>query len=77
MAGHKATDRSIQFPILQRLAFFNHAGVAPISGPAAAALRRYADQAEQQDDDEAQGAVHGWCSSSRRSSRSGYWDKRR
>ncbi len=48
MAGHKATDRSIQFPILKRLAFFNHAGVAPISGPAAAALRRYADQAEQQ-----------------------------
>jgi selenocysteine lyase/cysteine desulfurase len=33
------------FPILRRLAFFNHAGVAPISGPAAAAIRDYADQA--------------------------------
>src|SRR5690606_2755265 len=30
----------------RRMAFFNHAGVAPISGPAADALRSYARQAE-------------------------------
>jgi len=34
------------FPILRHLVFFNHAGVAPISGPAAEAIRRYAEQAE-------------------------------
>lgn len=39
-------DFSGQFPILERMAFFNHAGVAPISGPAAAALRQYAVQSE-------------------------------
>ena len=33
------------FPILDELAFFNHAGVAPICGPAADALRNFADQA--------------------------------
>jgi selenocysteine lyase/cysteine desulfurase len=33
------------FPILRKLDFFNHAGVAPISGPAAAAVARYAEQA--------------------------------
>lgn len=39
-------DFSQHFPILGEMDFFNHAGVAPISGPAAAALRRYAQQAE-------------------------------
>ncbi len=39
-------DYSAEFPIVGRLAFFNHAGVAPISGRAAAALRGYAEQAE-------------------------------
>ncbi len=39
-------DYSDQFPILRKRVFFNHAGVAPISGPAAAAIRAYADQAE-------------------------------
>ena len=33
------------FPILSELDFFNHAGVAPISGPAARALEAYAEQA--------------------------------
>ena len=37
-----------QFPILAQMVFFNHAGVAPISGPAAAALQRYADLAQRQ-----------------------------
>ena len=31
---------------MEHLDFFNHAGVAPLCGPAAAALRRFADQAE-------------------------------
>ncbi len=39
-------DFSDTFPILQEMVFLNHAGVAPISRPAAAALRRFADQAE-------------------------------
>jgi len=39
-------DFSRHFPVLQRMDFFNHAGVAPISGPAAAALRAYTEQAE-------------------------------
>ena len=39
-------DFSTQFPILQRMVFLNHAGVAPISGAAAQAMRRYVDQAE-------------------------------
>ncbi len=38
-------DWSDRFPILNQIAFFDHAGVAPISAPAAAALRAYADQA--------------------------------
>ncbi len=38
-------DLSAQFPILREMAFFNHAGVAPISGPAAEALRQYTQQA--------------------------------
>ena len=33
------------FPILDEMVFLNHAGVAPISGVAAAAIREYADQA--------------------------------
>ena len=33
------------FPILDELDFFNHAGVAPLSGPAAATIREYATQA--------------------------------
>ncbi|MEO1237443.1 MAG: aminotransferase class V-fold PLP-dependent enzyme [Planctomycetota bacterium] len=35
------------FPVLRKLDFFNHAGVAPISGPAAAALEEYARQASE------------------------------
>ncbi|MBI1336858.1 MAG: aminotransferase class V-fold PLP-dependent enzyme [Phycisphaera sp.] len=35
------------FPILGKLDFFNHAGVAPISGPAARAMRLYAQQASE------------------------------
>lgn len=34
------------FPILRKMDFFNHAGVGPISGPAAKAIRDYAQQAE-------------------------------
>jgi len=34
-----------EFPILEELTFLNHAGVAPISGRAADALRWYAEQA--------------------------------
>lgn len=34
-----------RFPVLSEMDFFNHAGVAPISGPAADALRAYAEQA--------------------------------
>ncbi len=39
-------DYSDTFPILQEMVFLNHAGVAPISGPAADALRTFAGQAE-------------------------------
>ena len=39
-------DMTRQFPILSQLVFLNHAGVAPISGPAAQAIRDYAAQAE-------------------------------
>jgi len=39
-------DYTDQFPILEEMVFFNHAGVAPISGPAADAIRAYAAQAE-------------------------------
>ena len=35
-----------QFPVLRHWDFFNHAAVAPLTAAAAAALRRYADQAE-------------------------------
>ena len=35
-----------EFPILSRIDFYNHAGVAPISGRGANAIRRYAEQAE-------------------------------
>ena len=35
-------------PILRKMAFFNPAGVGPISGPAAQAIRDYAAQAETQ-----------------------------
>lgn len=41
-----ALDFAAEFPVLNELAFFNHAGVAPISGRAANALRAYAEQAE-------------------------------
>jgi cysteine desulfurase / selenocysteine lyase len=40
-------DWSDQFPILNRMVFFNHAAVAPLCKPAADALRTYAAQAEQ------------------------------
>jgi cysteine desulfurase/selenocysteine lyase len=39
-------DYSDTFAILRKMVFLNHAGVAPISGPAATALRTFADQAE-------------------------------
>ena len=39
------SDFSQKMPILGELTFLNHAGVAPISGPAVEALHRYADQA--------------------------------
>lgn len=39
-------DYSDTFPILGEMIFLNHAGVAPISGPSADAVRAYADQAE-------------------------------
>jgi selenocysteine lyase/cysteine desulfurase len=39
-------DLSAMFPILREMVFLNHAGVAPISGPAAEAVREYARQAE-------------------------------
>ncbi len=45
MRNHATLDLEAEFPILARLNFFNHAGVAPISGRAAAALRQFADQA--------------------------------
>lgn len=35
-----------EFPILKEMVFFNHAGVAPLSGPAARALREYTQQAQ-------------------------------
>ncbi len=39
-------DLPAEFPILGELAFFNHAGVAPISRRAGDALRSYAEQAQ-------------------------------
>ena len=38
-------DVHAEFPILGNMDFFNHAGVAPVSGRAAAALCRFADRA--------------------------------
>jgi selenocysteine lyase/cysteine desulfurase len=40
-----ALDLSREFPILEEVTFLNHAGVAPLSARAAAALRDYADHA--------------------------------
>jgi cysteine desulfurase/selenocysteine lyase len=42
----ESPDFSAEFPILRKLAFFNHAGVAPISARAARAVHAYADQAQ-------------------------------
>lgn len=39
-------DVADRFPILREMDFLNHAGVAPLSGPAAEALRRFAAEAE-------------------------------
>ncbi len=44
-SGDLNLDWAREFPILRELAFFNHAGVAPISGRAAEAMRQYAQQA--------------------------------
>ncbi len=44
LSSHTAAASDL-FPIVERMSFFNHAGVAPISPAAAAALRVYADQA--------------------------------
>lgn len=41
------TDWSEVFPILRRMVFLDHAGVSPLSGPAAEALRRYVQQAHE------------------------------
>ena len=43
---HDPANFAATFPILNELTFLNHAAVAPISGPAADALRWYAGQAE-------------------------------
>jgi len=52
MAGHPLTQDTAAaaelFAIRSRIAFFNHAGVAPISPMAAQALRQYAQQAQSQ-----------------------------
>ena len=45
MTNQVINDLSAEFPILDQMVFLNHAGVAPISGRAAAAVRAYADQA--------------------------------
>jgi dephospho-CoA kinase len=37
-------DFSQNFPILDRMIFFNHAGVAPLSAPAAEAIRQEMDR---------------------------------
>lgn len=42
---HATTDFAELFPILREMTFLNHAAVAPLCGPAAEAIRRYADQA--------------------------------
>lgn len=36
-----------QMPIVRQYRFMDHAGVGPLSGPAAAAMRRFVDEAEQ------------------------------
>ncbi len=41
-------DKSPHFPIVDSMVFLNHAAVAPLSPPAAEALRDYADQAASQ-----------------------------
>ncbi|MDP6059039.1 MAG: aminotransferase class V-fold PLP-dependent enzyme, partial [Pirellulaceae bacterium] len=46
MPNQVNSDWTSWFPILRELVFLDHAGVAPISGPAAGALRDYADQAQ-------------------------------
>lgn len=46
MTDDPPPDFADAFPILGEMVFFNHAGVAPLSRPAAEALRRYADEAE-------------------------------
>jgi selenocysteine lyase/cysteine desulfurase len=46
MIGQNPDDWRKYFPIVNELAFFNHAGVGPLSGPAAQALRDYAKHAE-------------------------------
>ena len=36
-----------QMPIADKWAYFDHAAVGPLSGPAAAAMRRFADEASE------------------------------
>jgi selenocysteine lyase/cysteine desulfurase len=43
---HRYIGNDQEFPVLRHWDFFNHAAVAPVSRAAAAALRRFADQAE-------------------------------
>lgn len=48
-AGVKTVDIEAlrnQMPITRQYCFMDHAGVAPLSGPAAAAMRRFVDEAE-------------------------------
>src|SRR5215207_2085766 len=43
---HRYIGNDNEFPVLRHWDFFNHAAVAPIPRAAAAALRKFADQAE-------------------------------
>lgn len=42
--NHGTSDFAHLFPAVAKMAFFNHAGVAPVSGPGLAALRQFADE---------------------------------
>lgn len=46
MSDQALDSLQAQFPILEHLTLLNHAGVAPLSAPAAEAMRQYADQAQ-------------------------------
>lgn len=46
MSSDEFVGNSTVFPVLNHWAFFNHAGVSPLPAAAAAALRKFADEAE-------------------------------